>query len=90
MSAFCPSNFSSQLGFFLFCSKHDVFLLVFASFTLLLLFRLMSAFCSSGVVGSKLILKGNSKGEGTKKSKECQRVVGSGGEWWGIVETGEE
>ena len=41
-------------------------------------------------VGSKLILKRNSKGEGTKKSKECQRVVGSGGEWWGIVETGEE
>ena len=39
---------------------------------------------------SKLILKRNSKGEGTKKSKECQRVVGSGGEWWGIVETGEE
>ena len=51
---------------------------------------LMSAFCSSGVVGSKLILKRNSKGEGTKKSKECQRVVGSGGEWWGIVATGEE
>ena len=39
---------------------------------------------------SKLILKRNSKGEGTKKSKECQRVVGSGGEGWGIVATGEE
>ena len=42
------------------------------------------------MVVSKLILKRNSKGEGTKKSKECQRVVGSGGEWWGIVATGEE
>ena len=51
---------------------------------------LISAFCSSGVVGSKLILKRNSKGKVTKKSKECQGVVGSGGEWWGIVATGEE
>ena len=97
MSAFCPSNFSSQLGFCLLCSKHvglttlHVGLamihawfgsLCFALFALLLLSSFDVGILFFGSGGEQVNSEEKFKGEGYK---EKQRMSKSGGEWWRVV-----